>query len=100
MTVLLVWSGRQANPKRGAKLFQSVSYGEVGQPLRPRNLTTPDVPDTGLIWPGAKPFIRLLTSRIGVSVSQRTPKLNVRRSLTVHSSWANPLTYQLPRSSS
>ena len=40
----------QAKPKRGPKLFQSVSQGASGQPFTPLNFTTPGVPDTGLIW--------------------------------------------------
>src|SRR5437016_2459599 len=64
------------------------------------NFTTPGVPDTGLIWCRSTPFIRLFTSLIGVSVSQRTPNFKVRRSLTFQSSCANAPRYQLRRSSS
>src|SRR5581483_8920092 len=85
-TVLSEWKGFQAKPNRGPKLRQLVSYGVVGNPLRPRNFTTPGVPETGLIWCRSKLFIRLLASIIGVSVSQRRPRLRVRFGVTVQSS--------------
>src|SRR5262245_20976586 len=91
--------GRHANPNRGPTLFQSVRYGDEGQPSTPAKRTTPGVPDTGLIASRSKPFIRLSPSRIGVSVSHRTPAFNVRLADTVQSSCANAARYQLERSS-
>src|SRR5688500_12754110 len=99
MTVRVPPNGRQAKPNRGATLFQSVLYGAVGQPSTPANLTTPGVPDTGLMATGSKPFIRLLASTMGVSVSQRSPKFSVRFGPTVQSSCTNAARYQLDRSS-
>src|SRR5262245_160849 len=95
MTVLCRPKGRQAKPNRGPKLFQSVAYGRDGHPSCPTNLTTPGVPETGLIAVGSKLFMRLSRSVIGVSVSQRIPRLIVKDWLIVQSSWKNPARYQL-----
>src|SRR2546425_3960598 len=94
----LVPKGRHARPKRGPTLFQSSAYGALGQPSAPANRTTPGVPETGLIASGSNPFMRSLLSRIGVSVSHRTPKFSVRLDPIVQSSCANAARYQLDRS--
>src|SRR5918995_201490 len=99
ITVVVPPNGRHANPNRGATLFQSVSYGADGQPSTPANRTTPDVPETGFMASGSKPFIRSFASTIGVSVSHRTPTLSVRFEPTVQSSCTNAARYQLDRSS-
>src|SRR5439155_19182298 len=78
--------GFQANPKRGPKLFQSVSYGDLGHPSAHANRTIPGVPETGLIAWGSKLFMRQLSSVIGVSVSQRTLRFKVRCGLIFQSS--------------
>src|SRR4029450_11939470 len=98
MTVRARPNGRHANPNLGAMLFQSVSYGAVGHPSTPANRTTPGVRDTGLIATASNPFIRSFASTIGVSVSQRTPKLSVRLGPTVQSSCTNAARHQLHRS--
>src|SRR5579872_3300904 len=74
-TVLSDPKAFHANPKRGAKLFPSLLYGVEEKPLNPMNFTTPGVPETGLIRFGAKLFMRLRESTIGVSISQRKPRL-------------------------
>src|SRR5215469_6691316 len=87
-TVRSDWNGFQAKPKRGPKFFQFVAYGALGTPATPMNVTTPSVPETGLIWEPLNPFMRLFSSISGVSVSQRTPMLRVRLGVTVQASCA------------
>jgi hypothetical protein len=50
-------------------LFQSVANARTGVPPRPANVTTPGVPETGLIASASKEFILLLASRRGSSAS-------------------------------
>src|SRR5215831_4421479 len=61
-TVFADPNGFQAKPTRGPKLFQSVSQPEVRHPFTPRNLITPGVPETGLIWFWSKLFMRFWES--------------------------------------
>ena len=49
-------------------------------------MTTPGVPETGLMANGSKEFILLSTSLRGNSASQRKPALIVRRSVSRQSS--------------
>ena len=57
-----------------------------GAPTRPAQVTTPGVPEIGLIASGSKEFILLLSSLRGSSASQRRPALMVRWSVTRQSS--------------
>jgi hypothetical protein len=67
-------------------LFLSVLNARSGVPLIPANVTTPGVPETGLIAVGSNEFSLLLISRRGNSASQRKPALMVRRSVIRQSS--------------
>src|SRR5262249_2310311 len=87
MTVSRPLPMRYANPNRGPKLFRSVLNARVGVPFTPANVTTPGVPDTGLIANGSKEFILLPSTYLGNSVSQRNPALTVRRPENRQSSW-------------
>ena len=62
-----------ANPTRGPRLFQSVANARSGVPFTPAKVTTPGVPETGLIASGSNEFILLSTSYRGSSASQRRP---------------------------
>src|SRR3954468_11161185 len=84
---------RYANPRRGPTLFQSVRKARSGVPFTPANVTTPGVPETGLIATGSNEFMRFPTTRRGNSTSQRTPALMVRRSVILQSSWTYRATY-------
>ena len=66
--------------RNGTMLFVSLRNARSGVPLTPAQVTTPGVPDTGLIANGSNEFILLPTTQRGNSASQRRPALIVNRS--------------------
>src|SRR5262245_1064500 len=94
ITVSRLPGRRYAKPSRGPKLFQSVAKARTGVPLMPAKVTTPGVPDTGLIAAGSNEFILFPTTQRGNSTSQRRPALRVRRSVTRQSSCAYKARYE------